>query len=77
MSTILKLRIGADNETGISIYCSDDAALFGTYAIRIFPVGEILIYTGVRSDGVPLLPGEEGMVVLYLWHFGIALSAVL
>ena len=77
MSTTQKLKIGADNEKGISNFSSDDAAMFGTHAIWIFPVGEILFYTGVWSDGVPILPGEEGMAGLFLWNFGIALSAVL
>lgn len=69
--------IGGEYEKGLSDYCGSDAALFGSDAIRVFPVGEVLINTGVWCDGVPLLSGAEGVAGLYVWYFGSAVPAVL
>lgn len=53
------------------------AALSGSDAIRVFPVGEVLGDAGVWRDGVPILSGAEGVAGLYLWYFGTAVPAVL
>ena len=44
-------------EKVISDTCSFDVAVFGSNAIRVFPVGEILVDTGVWCDGIPILSG--------------------
>ena len=64
-------------ETSMPISCCNIVALFGSYAIRVFPVGKILVDVGVWRYGVPILPGAKGMAGLYLWYFGSAVSAVL
>lgn len=44
-----------DNETGLSNSCSIDAAMLGTDAIWVFPVGAVCGDGGIRFDGIPVL----------------------
>jgi hypothetical protein len=46
---------GDENEKDLSDYCSVDAALLGSNAIRVFSVGEVLVNNSFWSDGVSLL----------------------
>lgn len=49
------LNLKFDNETSLSHSCSHDAALSGSYAIRILPAGEVCGDGGVWHHGLSLL----------------------
>ena len=49
------LNLKLEDETGLSHSCSIDAAVLGTDAIWVFPVGAVCGDGGIRSDGVPVL----------------------
>ena len=73
---MITIREIADNETSISNYCSDDAALSGTNAIRILCVSAFLGNGRVRSDGAAILSEAEKRIDVDVRYIGIAVSAV-
>lgn len=58
--TIVQTGLLSTNETSISYYRSNDAALLGTDAIRLFYAGAIRGDGGVWSDGISVLHKAEG-----------------
>ena len=44
-----------EDETGLSHISSINAAMLGTDALWLFPVGAICGDGGIRSDGIPVL----------------------
>ena len=70
---ILKL----DDETDISHFGSDDAALSCSDAVWIFPVSEVSGDGGVWADGVPLLREQQDDCGDGIRSAGVVVSAYL
>lgn len=71
------IRRKLGHETSLSRSRSTHAALPGSDAVWLFPVGKAIVDDSVCSYGFSLLSGAEGVVGLYAWRSGSALPAIL
>ena len=61
-------------ETYLPFSCSPVAALPGTNAVWIFPIGAICGDGGIWLDGISILSKSENNSDVGVWHFGITVS---